>query len=431
MDIMDSMDTNNQSVQVSAPRGCPAAPPRAPQLLGIGVDNLVSLLVFGVVFVLGVLGNSAVIITVLARRHTSSTSITSITCTSCTTCTTFSTCTSTDVFILNLSVADLSYLLCCVPFQSTVYMLPTWVLGAFLCKLVHYLFTVSMLVSVFTLSAMSVERYVAVVRAATPRRSASSRAVRRAALAVLVIWTLSLGMALPVARYQRIVESGAGAEDNNNNNNNNINNNNTTNNNINNTPPPHNNSSISSTSSTSTSTSTGTSTFCWDVWPEPHKKVYVVCTFVFGYVLPLALISACYAKVSFNHLHKKLTNVSKKSENSKKKTAQTVLVVVVVFGLSWLPHHVLHLWVEFGTFPLNQASFYFRMAAHCLAYSNSSVNPIIYAFLSEKFRRSYRQVFRCPCRCLCRRPGPRRASAAAAAATAATGAREPPLTEKS
>lgn len=76
-------------------------------------------------------------------------------------------------------------------------------------------------------------------------------------------------------------------------------------------------------------------------------------------------------------------------------TAQTVLVVVVVFCLSWLPHHVVHLWAEFGTFPLNQASFVLRVAAHCLAYSNSSVNPVIYAFLSENFRKAYKQVFKC------------------------------------
>lgn len=75
--------------------------------------------------------------------------------------------------------------------------------------------------------------------------------------------------------------------------------------------------------------------------------------------------------------------------------------MVVVFCLSWLPHHIVHLWVEFGSFPLNQASFVFRMVAHCLAYSNSSVNPIIYAFLSENFRNSYRQVFWCqvPSKC--------------------------------
>ncbi|XP_029115893.1 galanin receptor type 1-like [Scleropages formosus] len=303
----------------SEPGGAPAA-----QLFGIGTDNFVTLVVFGVIFTLGVLGNSLVI-TVLARSKPGKPRST------------------TNIFILNLSIADLSYLLLCVPFQSTIYMLDTWVLGSFVCKFVHYFFTVSMLVSIFTLSAMSVDRYVAIVHA---RKASSVRVARHALLGVLAIWVLSLAAAVPVARHQIIFE-----RDN--------------------------------------------DTFCWELWPvQSHRKAYMIGTFLFGYVLPLLLISFCYAKV-LNHLHKKLRNMSKKSEASKKKTAQTVLVVVVVFCISWLPHHVVHLWVEFGTFPLNQASFVFRVTAHCMAYSNSSVNPIIYAFLSENFRKAYKQVFRC------------------------------------
>ncbi|KAJ8354012.1 hypothetical protein SKAU_G00215790 [Synaphobranchus kaupii] len=298
----------------------------APQklLFGIGIDNFITLVIFGLIFTLGVLGNSMVI-TVLARSKPGKPRST------------------TNIFILNLSIADLSYLLFCIPFQSTVYILPTWVLGAFICKFIHYFFTVSMLVSIFTLSAMSVDRYVAIVHS---RKSSSIRVAKHALIGVVVIWILSFAMAAPVAYYIGIVKGDNG-------------------------------------------------TYCWEQWPDLNKKkVYVVCTFVFGYVLPLLLISFCYAKV-LNHLHKKLRNLSKKSEASKKKTAQTVLVVVVVFCLSWLPHHVVHLWAEFGTFPLNQASFVFRVVAHCLAYSNSSVNPIIYAFLSENFRKAYKQVFKC------------------------------------
>lgn len=251
-------------------------------LFGIGTDNFVTLLIFGLIFALGVLGNSLVI-TVLAQRkpgqHRS----------------------TTNIFILNLSVADLSYLLFCIPFQSTVYMLPTWILGAFICKFIHYFFTVSMLVSIFTLSAMSVDRYIAIVHC---RKSSSIRVSKHALIGVMVIWVLSFAMATPVAYYQSIVES----EDN--------------------------------------------STFCWEVWPDPNRrKIYVMCTFVFGYVLPLILISFCYAKVGLcihssffhknsmkrcalrikdcvimclqvlNHLHKKLRNVSKKSEASKKKVS--------------------------------------------------------------------------------------------------------------
>lgn len=194
---------------------------------GIGVDNFISLLIFGLIFVLGVLGNTMVI-TVLARSKPGQPRST------------------TNIFILNLSVADLSYLLFCVPFQSTIYMLPTWVLGAFICKFIHYFFTVSMLVSIFTLSVMSVDRYVAIVHA---RKSSSLRVGRHALLGVVLIWILSLVMAAPVAHYQSIVER----EDN--------------------------------------------TTYCWEVWPDQRRKVYVVCTFVFGYLLPLTLISVCYTKV--------------------------------------------------------------------------------------------------------------------------------------
>ncbi|XP_066435570.1 galanin receptor type 1 [Eleutherodactylus coqui] len=303
--------------------------PSVKPLLGIGIDNVITLVVFGIIFALGVLGNSLVI-TVLARNKPGKPRST------------------TNIFILNLSIADLAYLLFCIPFQSTVYILPNWVLGEFICKFIHYFFTVSMLVSIFTLSAMSVDRYVAIVHS---RRSSSIRISRNALLGVILIWILSIAMACPVAYNQRLIHRG------------------------------------------------NNQTFCWELWPnQKQKKIYVVCTFVFGYLLPLLLISFCYAKV-LNHLHKKLRNMSKKSEASKKKTAQTVLVVVVVFGISWLPHHVIHLWAEFGTFPLTQASFVFRVTAHCLAYSNSSVNPIIYAFLSENFRKAYKQVFKCQMGC--------------------------------
>ncbi|KAE8598184.1 hypothetical protein XENTR_v10016745 [Xenopus tropicalis] len=321
-------DVRNDSEGFELDPNSSEVPSAVKPLLGIGIDNVITLVVFGMIFALGVLGNSLVI-TVLARNKPGKPRST------------------TNIFILNLSIADLAYLLFCIPFQSTVYVLPTWVLGAFICKFIHYFFTVSMLVSIFTLSAMSVDRYVAIVHS---RRSSAIRVSRNALVGVIVIWILSIAMASPVAYNQGLVYK-------------------------------------------------NNQTFCWESWPNAQqKRIYVVCTFVFGYLLPLLLISFCYAKV-LNHLHKKLRNMSKKSEASKKKTAQTVLVVVVVFGISWLPHHVIHLWVEYGSFPLTQASFVFRIVAHCLAYSNSSVNPIIYAFLSENFRKAYKQVFKCQIGC--------------------------------
>lgn len=203
--------------------------PEPPPLFGIGVENFLTLVVFGLIFALGVLGNTLVI-TVLARSKPGKPRST------------------TNLFVLNLSIADLAYLLFCIPFQATVYALPTWVLGAFICKFIHYFFTVSMLVSIFTLAAMSVDRYVAIVHS---RRSSSLRVSRNALLGVGCIWALSIAMASPVAYHQRLFHRDVSNQ-----------------------------------------------TFCWEEWPnQRHKKAYVVCTFVFGYVLPLLLICFCYAKV--------------------------------------------------------------------------------------------------------------------------------------
>lgn len=205
--------------------------PDPPPLFGVGVENFITLVVFGLIFTLGVLGNSLVI-TVMARSKPGKPRST------------------TNLFILNLSIADLAYLLFCIPFQATVYVLPTWVLGAFICKFTHYFFTVSMLVSIFTLVAMSVDRYVAIVHS---RRSSSLRVSRNALLGMGCIWALSIAMASPVAYHQRLFHRESG---------------------------------------------NGNLTFCWDQWPDQrHKKAYVVCTFVFGYLLPLLLICFCYAKV--------------------------------------------------------------------------------------------------------------------------------------
>uniref|UniRef100_A0A8C0WQ21 G-protein coupled receptors family 1 profile domain-containing protein n=1 Tax=Castor canadensis TaxID=51338 RepID=A0A8C0WQ21_CASCN len=223
---MELATANLSEGNESAPEA-PAAEPR--QLFGIGVDNFITLVVFGLIFALGVLGNSLVI-TVLARSKPGKPRST------------------TNLFILNLSIADLAYLLFCIPFQATVYALPTWVLGAFICKFTHYFFTVSMLVSIFTLVAMSVDRYVAIVHS---RRSSSLRVSRNALLGVGLIWALSIAMASPVAYHQSLFHRDLSNQ-----------------------------------------------TFCWDQWPNKrHKKAYVVCTFVFGYLLPLLLICFCYAKV--------------------------------------------------------------------------------------------------------------------------------------
>uniref|UniRef100_A0A673M6J3 Galanin receptor type 1 n=1 Tax=Sinocyclocheilus rhinocerous TaxID=307959 RepID=A0A673M6J3_9TELE len=294
--------------------------------LGDDCSVVIVPVIFGCIFFVGIIGNTLVMVVIgkIKSRRSRST---------------------TNIFILNLSIADLSFLLFCVPFQATIYSLPEWIFGAFLCKFVHYFVMVSMLVSIFTLVAMSVDRYIAVVLS---KKSPCIRSRRNALIGVCVIWMLSFIFAVPAAQHQILTDH----------------------------PNAPN------------------STFCWEIWTERMAKhTYKVTILVTGYLLPLVLITCCYAKVLY-HLHKKMKNMSKKSERSKRKV-RTVLLVVAAFLICWMPHHIIAMWVEFGQFPLNDASFAFRIISHCLAYGNSCVNPILYAFLSENFRKACKQVFTC------------------------------------
>uniref|UniRef100_G1MY35 G-protein coupled receptors family 1 profile domain-containing protein n=1 Tax=Meleagris gallopavo TaxID=9103 RepID=G1MY35_MELGA len=163
----------------SLPTNQTGAPPCWSGAAKGGPEVVIVPVLFGLIFLLGMVGNTLVFV-VLGRLRPGGRPSRS----------------ATNIFILNLSIADFSFLLFCVPFQATIYSLPEWIFGAFFCKWVHYLAMATMLVSIFTLVAMSVDRYIAVVHA---KRSSSIRSKRNATLGVGIIWLLSLLIAIPVA----------------------------------------------------------------------------------------------------------------------------------------------------------------------------------------------------------------------------------------
>lgn len=93
---------------------------------------------FAVIFLLGTVGNSLVL-AVLFRSGQMNTK-------------------TTNLFILNLAIADLCFIVFCVPFQATIYTLDEWVFGPAVCKVVHFIIFLTMYASIFTLTAVSLDR---------------------------------------------------------------------------------------------------------------------------------------------------------------------------------------------------------------------------------------------------------------------------------
>lgn len=94
--------------------------------------------VFSLIFLLGTVGNGLVLAVLLRNGQVKY--------------------NTTNLFILNLAVADLCFIVFCVPFQATVYTLDGWLFGAFACKAVHFLIYLTMYASSFTLATVSVDR---------------------------------------------------------------------------------------------------------------------------------------------------------------------------------------------------------------------------------------------------------------------------------
>uniref|UniRef100_A0A8C8SBI3 G-protein coupled receptors family 1 profile domain-containing protein n=1 Tax=Pelusios castaneus TaxID=367368 RepID=A0A8C8SBI3_9SAUR len=280
--------------------------------------------VFSLIFLLGTVGNGLVLAVLLRNGQVKY--------------------TTTNLFILNLAMADLCFIICCVPFQATIYTLDGWLFGPFACKAVHFLIYLTMYASSFTLAAVSVDRYLAI---RYPLKSRDLRTSQNAVVAIIVIWTLSLLFAGPYLSYYQIVHYHG-------------------------VP------------------------ICVPVWEDQHRKIMDIFTFVVGYLLPVLVLSLAYAR-TIKFLWTSVDPIERISESrkAKRRVTKMIVAVAILFCLCWLPHHLVILCFWFGHFPFNRTTYACRLASHCLSYANSCLNPIVYALISKHFRKKFKQVFTC------------------------------------
>src|SRR5688500_8436152 len=137
------------------------------------IVSVVVPIIFGIIFVVGLFGNALVVIVVASNQQMRNT---------------------TNLLILNLAIADLLFIIFCVPFTATDYVLSYWPFGATWCKMVQYIIIVTAYASVITLVLMSADRFMAVVY---PVTSISLRTDRNILLAIAVSWVVILVACAP------------------------------------------------------------------------------------------------------------------------------------------------------------------------------------------------------------------------------------------
>ena len=138
-------------------------------------DHLLYLIIplYSLVFVIGTIGNILVILTVVTVKQMRNT---------------------TNALILHLAIANLSFVLMCIPHTIYGYVVHSYYFPRLLCKVANTLMYLSAYVSIYILVLMSIDRFLGVVYAV---KSTKYRTERNAHLAVIVIWLFGIIFASP------------------------------------------------------------------------------------------------------------------------------------------------------------------------------------------------------------------------------------------
>ena len=135
--------------------------------------------------------------------------------------------------------------------------------------------------------------------------------------------------------------------------------------------------------------------FCTEFWPNNNlAKVYTVLMFSLDFALPVLLMAALYSKVVYNLWFRRQSTAEVAQLamlRSRKKVTKMVLIVTVIFGLSWMP--VLTLYMLSYHLP-NQFEYasIFHNAAVVFICVNSSINPFIYSFQMRGFKTEIKKL---------------------------------------
>ncbi|KAM7344156.1 CCHamide-2 receptor [Cochliomyia hominivorax] len=301
-------------------------------------------ILFLLIFIVGVLGNGTLVI--IFFRHRSMRNI-------------------PNTYILSLALADLLVIIVCVPLAILVYTTDSWTFGKSMCQVTEFFKDVSIGVSVFTLTALSGERYCAIVN---PLRKLQTKPLT--VITAAMIWLLSITFATPslvMSDLQHILID---------------------------------------------EKTNLTIIICTPFGKQRNNSEiyarYVVVTKAFVYyLLPLFIIAVLYLMMA-QRLHvsarempgETLSMQSRSQVRARRYVARMVVAFVVVFFICFFPYHLFELWFHLN--PTAREDFddfwhAIRIIGFCTYFLNSCVNPVALYCVSGAFRAHFNQYLCCFC----------------------------------
>ncbi|KAF7709091.1 C-X-C chemokine receptor type 4b [Silurus meridionalis] len=278
--------------------------------------------VYGIIFILGIVGNGLVVVVMGFQKKTKN---------------------LTDKYRLHLSVADLLFVLT-LPFWA-VDAVSSWYFGKFMCVAVNMIYTVNLYSSVLILAFISLDRYLAVVRATN---SQATRKLLADRVIYVGVWLPAMLLTVPDLVFTKVQNNGV-------------------------------------------------RDMCDRIYPHEAntvwKAVFHFQHILVGFVLPGLVILICYCII--------ISKLSKGSKGQalKRKALKTTIILVLCFFICWLPYCAGILVDTLVNLKLVSAGCYLEkglnkwiLVTEALAYFHCCLNPILYAFLGVRFSKSARST---------------------------------------
>ncbi|XP_066537330.1 C-C chemokine receptor type 9a isoform X2 [Hoplias malabaricus] len=254
--------------------------------------------------------------------------------------------TMTDVYLLNLAIADLLFL-CTLPLWAAD-AIHGWTFGWPLCKGMSALYKINFFSSMLLLTCISVDRYIVIVQTTKAQNSKQSRLACSKYICVFV-WLLALVLSTPEIIFANTKEDSLGNK------------------------------------------------FCTMIYwynENNRTKILVLALQIsMGFCIPLLAMIYCYTNIIYTLL---------KARNFEKHRAlRVILAVVAVFVLSQLPYN--------GMLVMEAAQAANTTITECdqaksfditiqvmksVAYTHCCLNPFLYAFVGVRFRKDLIKLLR-------------------------------------
>ncbi|KAK6299369.1 hypothetical protein J4Q44_G00308790 [Coregonus suidteri] len=236
-----------------------------------------------------------------------------------------------DIYVLNLAIADMLFLLV-MPFNIHQLVRDRqWVFGNFMCKAVVVVDVSNQFTTVGIVTVLCIDRYIAIVHPTSEKRT-----IQWTIVINILVWVGSVLLTVPVMIYAVVVRK-------------------------------------------------SDLQMCMMLLDGPEDMYwYTLYQSILGFILPLIIISTFYSLTLF-HVFRSIRRVKRKQSVWAKRATKTVVMVIALFLVCWSPYHVIQVINLSNNRPTNTFVYVYNISI-CLSYSHSCINPLMLLIFAQNYR---------------------------------------------